>query len=62
MRYLPAVRMQRARSLLENRSLTVAAVATQVGYQSEQAFAAAFKRETGTTPGAHRADRQRDPA
>lgn len=58
MRYLLAVRMQRARSLLENRALTVAAIATQVGYQSEQAFAAAFKRETGTTPGARRGDRE----
>lgn len=59
MRYLLAVRMQRAKTLLESRALTVAAVATQVGYQSEQAFAAAYKRETGTTPGAHRLGRGR---
>jgi AraC-like DNA-binding protein len=32
----------------------VAAVAAQVGYRSDVAFAAAFKREVGTTPGAYR--------
>jgi AraC-like DNA-binding protein len=31
-----------------------AAVATQVGYQSDVAFAAAFKREVGRSPGAYR--------
>ncbi|WP_218061702.1 AraC family transcriptional regulator [Planobispora rosea] len=54
MRYLLAVRMQRARTLLRDRRATVAAVAAQVGYQSDLAFAAAFKRETGTSPGAYR--------
>ena len=35
-------------------ALTVAAVARQVGYRSEVAFAAAFKRDGGTSPGAYR--------
>jgi AraC-like DNA-binding protein len=54
MRYLLALRMQRARTLLREHQSTVAAVATRVGYTSEVAFATAFKREVGTTPGAYR--------
>ena len=54
MRYLQSLRMQRAKKLLRNQQATVAAVATQVGYQSDVAFAAAFKREVGTAPGAYR--------
>ena len=54
MRYLLAVRMQRARSMLRDQQATVAAIATRVGYSSDGAFAAAFKREVGTAPGAYR--------
>ncbi|WP_328469475.1 AraC family transcriptional regulator [Actinoplanes sp. NBC_00393] len=54
MRYLLALRMQRARNLLRDERVTVAAVAGQVGYGSEVAFAAAFKREVGVSPGAYR--------
>jgi AraC-like DNA-binding protein len=54
MRYLQSLRMQRAKKLLRNQQATVAAVATQVGYQSDVAFATAFKREVGTAPGAYR--------
>jgi AraC-like DNA-binding protein len=54
MRYLLALRMQRARTLLRDERATVAAVAGQVGYGSDVAFAAAFKREVGTSPGAYR--------
>lgn len=54
MRYLLSLRMQRAKSLLHDQHATVAAVATQVGYQSDVAFAAAFKREVGSAPGAYR--------
>ncbi|WP_306213532.1 AraC family transcriptional regulator [Actinoplanes sp. RD1] len=53
MRYLLTLRMQRARTLLRDERATVASVAGQVGYRSEVAFAAAFKRETGTPPGAY---------
>jgi len=53
-RYLLSLRMQRARTLLRDQRATVAAVASQVGYQSDVAFAAAFKRETGGSPGAYR--------
>lgn len=54
MRYVLALRMQRARTLLRDERATVAAVAGRVGYGSEVAFAAAFKREVGTAPGAYR--------
>jgi AraC-like DNA-binding protein len=54
MRYLLSVRLQRARTLLRNHDLTVAAIAAQVGYRSDVAFAAAFKREFGVAPGAYR--------
>jgi AraC-like DNA-binding protein len=54
MRYLLALRMQRARALLRDERITVAAVAGRVGYGSEAAFAAAFKREVGKSPGAYR--------
>ncbi len=54
MRYLLRLRMQRAKTLLRDQRATVAAVATRVGYSSEAAFAAAFRREVGAAPGAHR--------
>lgn len=54
MRYLTSLRMQRAKTLLQSEQATVASVASQVGYHSDVAFAAAFKREVGTSPGAYR--------
>jgi AraC-like DNA-binding protein len=54
MRYLLTLRMQRAKTLLQDQHTTVAAVAGQIGYQSDVAFAAAFKREVGNSPGAYR--------
>jgi AraC-like DNA-binding protein len=54
MRYLLAVRIQRARSMLRDQQATVATIAKRVGYSSDVAFAAAFKRETGTAPGTYR--------
>jgi AraC-like DNA-binding protein len=53
-RYLLALRMQHACTLLRDQRATVAAVAAQVGYQSDVAFAAAFKRQFGSSPGAYR--------
>jgi AraC-like DNA-binding protein len=50
-RYLQAARMQRARTLLRAERATVSAVAAQVGYTSDVAFAAAFRREVGCAPG-----------
>jgi transcriptional regulator GlxA family with amidase domain len=54
MRYLQTLRLHRARALLRDQRVTVLAVATQVGYTSDVAFAAAFKREFGLSPGVYR--------
>jgi len=54
MRYLLLLRLQRAKSLMRNPAATIATVAGQVGYQSDVAFATAFKREVGVPPGAYR--------
>jgi AraC-like DNA-binding protein len=53
-RYLQSLRMQRAKTLLHDEQTTVAAVAAKVGYRSDVAFTAAFKREVGHAPGAYR--------
>lgn len=47
--YLTSWRMQLGRSFLED-GLTIAEVATRLGYQSEAAFSRAFKRVTGVPP------------
>lgn len=54
MRYLYALRIQRAKVLLRDERATVAAVAARVGFASEAGFAAAFKRAAGVPPGAYR--------
>lgn len=51
LRYLTRWRMQLAAQLLSQSRLTVAAVAAQVGYQSETAFSNAFQRVRGMSPG-----------
>ena len=55
-RYVTAIRMQRARTLLRDERVTVAAVATRLGYGSEAAFSTAFKRVTGLSPSDARRD------
>jgi AraC-like DNA-binding protein len=52
--YLTWWRMTRAAQLLRDSSATVGAIAHEVGYTSEFAFARAFKRSLGTAPGAYR--------
>jgi AraC-like DNA-binding protein len=49
-RYLTGWRMHLARDLLRSSDLGVVAVAHRVGYESEEAFSRAFKRETGLAP------------
>ena len=50
MQYLAQWRIQAGATLLRDTALTVAAVAQQVGYESEAAFARAFKRLVGQPP------------
>lgn len=49
-RYLAGWRMHVAGDLLGSTTLSVAAVARRVGYDSEEAFSRAFKRNTGRSP------------
>jgi len=56
MQYVTHVRMQRARDQLRSEGLTIAELAGRFGYASESAFARAFKRHVGATPGAVRRD------
>ncbi len=52
--YLMRLRMQRAAKLLREEPLSLAKVASAVGYDSEAAFNKAFKRWRGKTPGQFR--------
>jgi AraC-like DNA-binding protein len=54
MQYLTNWRMQVAAGLLRRSSATVASIALDVGYDSEAAFARAFKRLVGQPPAAWR--------
>lgn len=54
MQYLTNWRMQRGASLLREGRATVATIAQEVGYESEAAFARAFKRAVGQPPAAWR--------
>lgn len=54
LRYLTSLRMQRAQELLKDAGLSTAAVAAEVGYQSEAAFSRAFKKLVGKGPGTYR--------
>jgi AraC-like DNA-binding protein len=56
LRYLTWWRLTKAARLLRDTDAPVAAVAHQVGYTSEFAFANAFKREYGLAPGRYRAE------
>ena len=57
MQYLAQWRMQTAAGLLLETRSTVAAIALDVGYDSEAAFARAFKRVVGKPPAAWRRER-----
>ena len=60
--YLTQWRMQRAARLLIETRDTVAAIALDVGYDSEAAFVRAFKRLVGKPPGAWRRERDANAA
>jgi len=50
-RYLTQLRMRRAEEALSRTDLTLAAIATKVGYTNEYAFATAFRRHHNISPG-----------
>lgn len=58
-KFITNKRIREARELLRTTSLTVADIATRVGYNNITHFHAMFKAETGTTPKAFRSSVQR---
>ena len=54
MQYVARWRMGVAQTALREEDVTVAELAHRLGYQSEAAFARAFKRVVGVAPGAAR--------
>ena len=60
MQYLAKWRMQAAARMLLDTRATVATIAFEVGYESEAAFARAFKRLVGKPPAAWRRERSAD--
>jgi AraC-like DNA-binding protein len=54
LQYLTDCRMRKARDLLRQEHVAIKSVASRVGYATESAFSNAFKRHTGTAPGAFR--------
>jgi AraC-like DNA-binding protein len=52
--YLTELRIRRASELLRATGLPIFEIASQVGYQSDLAFARIFKKQTGKTPFAYR--------
>jgi AraC-like DNA-binding protein len=58
MQYLSQWRIQLAATALAQGGATVAAIAGDVGYESEAAFSRAFKKATSMSPGAWRAARR----
>ena len=59
-RYLTAWRMHLATDLLATTELSVFTIARRVGYESEEAFSRAFKRERGASPSHWRAATRRE--
>jgi AraC-like DNA-binding protein len=57
MHYLGRWRLQVAAGLLERQGMNIAQAAAEVGYESEEAFNRAFKKEVGVAPGAWRRGR-----
>ena len=58
--YLTQWRMQVAANLLVQSGAKVSAIGAQVGYDSEAAFSRAFKKATGSAPGAWREGKRAD--
>ncbi|MFD5831429.1 helix-turn-helix transcriptional regulator [Lentzea sp. NPDC060358] len=55
MTYLTGWRLSRAAQLLRETDVALARIAPQVGYSTEFALSAAFRREFGVSPGRFRA-------
>ena len=56
--YVQQLRIERARELLEEGSLSIAQVARQVGYNNPNTFRNAYKRCMGYTPSSSKRERE----
>lgn len=56
MKYLTGLRLAHGARMLEETTATLVTIARQVGYSTEFAFAGAFRREYGVSPGRFRRD------
>lgn len=52
--YLTMVRMEEAKKLLKDTSLSIVAIASQVGYEDASYFSKVFKRYVGISPAQYR--------
>ena len=48
--YITKIRIEKAKSLMENSSLAIAEIAEMTGFTSQSYFSTAFKNYTGMTP------------
>lgn len=55
--FLRALRIARAKELLEHAPLTLAEIASMCGFGTDRYFSEIFRRSTGLTPGAYRRDK-----
>lgn len=53
-KYFISLRMEKAKELLMHDELSIAEIAWQLGYSTQQIFSTQFKKETGKTPGEYR--------
>jgi AraC-like DNA-binding protein len=52
--YISNIRLEKAKSMLENTSLTIAEIAYTIGFSSPNYFSTAFKNMYGRPPGSFR--------
>ena len=48
--YITRIRIEKAKSLIENSSMTIAEISDMTGFASQSYFSTAFKNATGHTP------------
>ncbi len=53
--YITKIRIEKAKSLIESTSLTIAEISDMTGFASQSYFSTAFKNYTGTTPSQYKA-------
>ena len=60
--YITRIRIEKAKSLMENPSLSIAEIAEMTGFTSQSYFSTAFKNQTGMTPSQFRTARSKPEA